>query len=109
MSHVDNVLVSWGILEDGESHTNDINEWCKNHLPRQQQFVNVAEQEGLYGGMKYMETDLLAAAFNNFATYEEEFLEFLRGLSWKEPQFVQFIIKRQHSDEFVMIHPLKNK
>jgi hypothetical protein len=97
MSYVDNVILSWSILENEDERISEINAWMRDNAGGQQ-FVDVTAHPEAYGGAKYLETTLLMGAFNYMP--EEEFLQFLRTLPWRDPTDVQYIVKRQESDRF---------
>lgn len=113
MSHVDNVLLSFSIIEDSTDHAEGpdtwpimeaVNEWLATNAGGQQFGPDLGGfLEGVYGGSKFLETPLFLAAFNYLP--EDEFLAFLRALPWKEPSEVQFIVKRQHDDLFEIVRP----
>jgi hypothetical protein len=97
MSDVTNVLLAYDVIDSSPGRLDEINGWLKARL--NQRF---AEVDGdCVGGSKRLESILYAAAFNRFP--EEEFIRFLRGLSWRMRRSVQVILKRQEDVRFVCI------
>lgn len=112
MSHVDNVILSFSILEDSiESEReadrwpimDQVNEWLREHVSGQSFKPELSSFHEAYGGRKVLETPLFVAAFNYLP--EEDFLAFLKTLPWQYPEEVQFIVKRQHDELFEIVRP----
>ena len=109
MSHVDNIILSFSIME--ASVENDfgpdycvmarINGWLLEHASGQRFGPDLGYHFASYGGRKGLETPLYIAAFNYLP--EDEFVAFLRTLPWREPENAQLLIKRQHEDRFVVL------
>jgi hypothetical protein len=105
MSHVDNVILSFSILEDSIELDewpimDTINAWLRDHCG--QEFgPDVCSVKAAYGGCKVLETPLFIAAFNYLP--EWEFIAFLHTLPWEHPDEVQVLVKRQHDDLFEIV------
>jgi hypothetical protein len=111
MSHVDNVILSFSILEKSQCHEDgsrtwlimeDVNAWLLKEIA--QRFgPDIGGLADAYGGSKWLETPLFVAAFNYLP--EAELLGLLRTLPWEEPAEVQLMVKRQEGELFEMIQP----
>lgn len=111
MSHVDNVILAFSILEDSRAGgpgkpdewpiMDQVNAWLNEHASRQRFGNELSFFESAYGGGKFLEAPMFVAAFNYLP--EQAFLEFLRTLPWKYPREVQVIIRRQHDDLFEIV------
>lgn len=95
MSHVDNVILTFSILEDANTLMGPINEWLQEHT-HGHFGLGLMDLPGAYGGSKALETPLYVAAFNYLP--EDDFLAMLRRQLWLEPAHVQVLIQRQHDD-----------
>jgi hypothetical protein len=89
MSEVTNVLVAFSIMEDAAARLAEIDAWLDAHEPLP--FRSVWENESCCGGSKRMEAPLYAAASNYFPL--SAFLEFMRTLSWDDPENVQLVLR----------------
>jgi hypothetical protein len=107
MSLVDNVIISFDILEDCDARVAEINAWTREHAGQGQEFKDIgttnrdAAVDELYGGAKFLETPLLIAAMNYMP--EEDFLNFLATLPWRYPEHVQYIVKRDDDSTFEIV------
>jgi hypothetical protein len=112
MSHVDNVILAFSILEDSielddpsepEMWTimDTINAWLRDNCRGQEFGPDVSSVGAAYGGNKVLETPLFIAAFNYLP--ESEFIAFLHTLPWEHPDEVQVLVKRQHDDFFEIV------
>jgi hypothetical protein len=111
MSHVDNVILTFSILEDEvERDGSDVypvmdavNEWLRERIG--QSFgPDLGGQHAAYGGHKALETPMFVAAFNGLP--EDGFLALLATLPWEWPDDVQVLIQRQHDERFEILTPL---
>jgi hypothetical protein len=100
VSHVDNVILSFSILEDAAAIMPQVDGWlgdrCGQRFGR-----DFGDSEDEYGGGKYLETPFYVAAFNYIP--ESDFIAFLRTLPWCCSADVQYIVKRQHSERFEIV------
>jgi hypothetical protein len=102
MSHVDNVILTWGYEYDDDAHFEAINAWTYESCG--QTFKRLNDDPSFYGGSKHLEATVLVAALNGFP--EDDFLTFLGTLPWENHREVQYIVKRQHDDIFEALRPL---
>jgi hypothetical protein len=107
MSHVDNVILSFSILEDERPIMESVNEWLRAHVSGQSFGPDLVNADGAYGGAKCLETPLFIAAFNYLP--EDAFLGFLRTLPWRCPGEVQVIVQRQNDDVFEILSPFTSR
>lgn len=106
MSHVDNAILTFSILEESFDLDHEaadhwplmdkINAWLRENAGGQQFGPELGSVQDAYGGHKALEAPLFVAAFNYLP--EDEFLAFLRTLPWKYPDEVQYIVQREHDD-----------
>ncbi len=99
MSHVTNLLLSFDIMEDEKARADDFNSWLAG--TQGQQLVATWNVEGAYGGSKYMEQPLYAAAFNYLNL--DDFLRELRRIEWKHSENVRVMVCEQDDDAYRMI------
>lgn len=102
MSHVDNVLLSFSILEDAPARMGEVNEWLSECGTNPGMFgLELADVEQAYGGYKRLEAVVYAAAFNYLP--EDDFLAALKRVGWEYPDEVQILIRRQHDPLFEIL------
>lgn len=102
MSNVSNCLLSFSVLEHELHRVFEVNSYFSEGFG----FVSVKDPKlpyGWYGGTKILETTLYLAALNHLN--EPDFLKHLAtDVAWQKPEYVQFIVKRQESELFQIIH-----
>jgi hypothetical protein len=106
MSHVDNVLLSFSIMEDQERRFSEVDTYLAGlkwgQFGPDLNDVHDRELGHAVGGYKSLETPLYVAAFN-YADIDG-LLHFMATLPWRHPESVQLIVKDQESDVFVIHH-----
>lgn len=106
MSRVTNCIFSFCVNEKEIEMMKEINIYLKKRFD--QMFISADDinlTSGWYGGSRFLETPLWVAAFNYFC--EDEFMEFIKTLPWREPEFVQLIMQDQEEDKFTVLEILK--
>lgn len=98
MSHVTNVLLHVGILE--EVTLEEINSGSSEQEGQTLQDLSWGSAGELWGGHKWPETKLSAAAFNYLR--REALMAHLSRLSWTCPEDVQLFIKGQGDEKFTV-------
>lgn len=102
MSHVTNVILCIGGLDDDWYVQNEVNPWlAKQGVVRL--FKPVSgwgddDPTAYTAGSKVMEADVFLGAFNHFDL--DEFIAMLRAIPWKEPKLTQCFIQDQHEECF---------
>lgn len=97
MSDVTNVLLTYDLFDGDPARIDEINNWLGENC--RQIFREVGDQ--CVGGSKRLECMLYAAAINYFP--EEEFIAYLRSLTWEVRDSVQLLLKRQEDLQFSVI------
>lgn len=100
MSVVTNIILTFSCLEDEKERLREINTFfpdisgltsCDDDkLPR-----------GWYGGTKMLETNICIGAFNHLDF--ERFLEHMKTIKWRYPEYAQIIVQEQEDDRFRFI------
>lgn len=102
MSVVTNVILAFNVTEemyeygdvDVYPNMKTINAWLTEKV-----YGDFGKDvDEVAGGKKHLETKLYTAAFNYLNL--DEFVSFIRGLKWNEPDNVQILVKEQGDDKF---------
>lgn len=107
MSVVDNIILTFSILEDSVELDDGsdrwplldrVNEWLVENASGQRFGKEINYCDGVYVSNKNLETPIFVAAFNFFL--EDRFFDFLHTLPWEYPEEVQYIVQRQNDSVF---------
>lgn len=100
MSVVTNVMLSHSILEPPEVREAITAPALRPGASFDQKLANISDDEAgdNWGGSKWPEVDVWAAAFNHIDV--AAFREQIAAIPWKEPELVQLFIQNQWADKF---------
>lgn len=105
MNRVTNLILSFSVAEDEEARLTEVNSFHYRHL--QLDLVSVdynkdwEKRTAWYGGTKFLEARLYVGALNHFDT--QAFLDYLKQLTWEEPEDVQLIVKEEGDTKFNLL------
>jgi len=104
MSHVTNVVLSFSVGEPEGEDDRDVIGRVNKFFSDGGGFVLPADHDW-YGGSKFLERPTYVAAFNYLSL--GHFIEHLKSLPWRFPEYVQLFVCEQDDDEYRLIYPCK--
>ena len=105
MSEVTNVILSFSVSEtDVEDDSDVISRVNEFFVDDGQRFI-IPANDDWYGGQKVLERPTYVGAFNYF--HLQEFIDFIKKMSWKYPEMVQVIVCGQEDDEYTTFWPCR--
>ena len=107
MSLVTNIILSFSILEGNNIDViEQINKGFEGTSAEGQGF-RVPNDHNWYGGSKVLERPTFVAAFNYLDL--DSLIRTLRGIKWKQPEFVQLFVCEQESHQYQLYYPAKKE
>jgi len=101
MSWVSNAIVLFGYEKNIREKLETVNNKLEELDHRKQQFVESTDTHNWYGGSKFMEATVWAAAFNHI--YLESVYEALLSVEWTSPEELKLLWKDEEDDGWKVI------
>ena len=102
MSDVTNLIFALSVTDDNLGKMHEVNTYFVDKGTKP--LVSVDDERlprAWYGGSKYLESGLYLGAFNHLDL--DDFIKYVRTISWRFPQKVQIIVKEQEDMKFTTI------
>lgn len=94
MSCISNMIFMFSSTD--KCNIKEINKWLER-----EDYGQLTSLQQYAGGYKFFEAQIFAAAFSHFLL--DDFINFIKKLSWNEPEIIQILIKGEFDNKFKII------